>query len=242
MRVIDAREKYLDNRPFVSLMDLETYAENTYSTLLYLTLQSLPLSSLTLDHLASHIGKAAGIATVLRGLPLAAFPAPPNQHFNSEGLSPGVQEMRRGRQTGSVVLPLDVMAECGVREEDVLRQGSRAKGLKDAVFKVATRGSDHLITARSMLRNIQKGEDVGHAFEYEGEDGHEYGDPDGRKGNGGPKDEVDRAFGVMMPAVSTHLWLRSLEKVDFDIFNEGLRKREWRLPWNAWLAWKKGMF
>ena len=242
MRVIDAREKYLDNRPFVSLTDLETYAENTYSTLLYLTLQSLPLSSITLDHLASHIGKAAGIAAVLRGLPLVAFPAPPNKHSNSQGLSPDVQEMRRGSQTGSVVLPLDVMAECGVREEDVLRQGSGAKGLKDAVFKVATRGSDHLITARSMLRNIQRGEDVGHAFEYEGEDGHEYGDLEGRKGKGGPRDEVDRAFGVLMPAVSTDLWLRRLEKVDFDIFNEGLRKREWRLPWKAWLAWKRGMF
>ena len=93
-----------------------------------------------------------------------------------------------------------------------------------------------------MLRSIQKGEDVGHAFEYEGEDGHEYGDLEGRKGKGGPKDEVDRAFGVLMPAVSTDLWLRRLEKVDFDIFNEGLRKREWRLPWKAWLAWKRGMF
>ena len=242
MRIIDAREKYLDNRPFVSLADLETYAENTYSTLLYLTLQSLPFSSLTLDHLASHIGKAAGIVTVLRGLPLIAFPAPPNQHFNSQGLSPGVQEVRKESQTGSVVLPLDVMAECGVREEDVLRQGGEAKGLKDAVFKVATRGSDHLITARSMLQSIRKGEDVGHAFEYEGEEGHEYGEVGGGKGRGGQNEEVDRAFGVLMPAVSTDLWLRRLEKVDFDVFDEGLRRREWKLPWKAWLAWRRGMF
>lgn len=242
MRIIDARAKYLDNRPFVSLTELETYAENTYSTLLYLTLQSLPLSSLTLDHLASHIGKAAGIAAILRGLPLIAFPAPPKQHSNSQGLSPGVQEMRRGSQMGSVILPLDVMAECGVREEDLLRQGSETKGLKDAVFKVATRASDHLITARSMLENIKKGEDVGHAFEHEGEDGHAYGEMGSGRGKGGQKEEVDKAFGVLMPAVSTDLWLRRLEKVDFDVFDEGLRRREWRLPWKAWLAWKRGMF
>lgn len=242
MRVIDARQNYLDNRPFVSLTDLETYAENTYSTLLYLTLQTLSTASITLDHLASHIGKAAGIAAVLRGLPLIAFPAPPNQHFNSQGLSPGVQEMRKGSQAGSVVLPLDVMAECGVREEDVLRQGAEAKGLKDAVFKVATRGSDHLITARAMLQNIKEGEGMGHDFEYEGEDGHEYGDPVDLEEKGAPKKEVDRNFGVLMPAVSTDLWLRRLEKVDFDVFDTGLRRREWRLPLKAWLAWRRRMF
>lgn len=240
MRVIDAREKYLDNRPFVSLADLESYAENTYSTLLYLTLQSLPASSITLDHLASHIGKAGGIVAVLRGLPLIAFPPPPNQHSNSQGLTPAVQDMRKGSQRGSVVLPLDVMAECGVREEDVLRQGAEASGLKDAVFKVATRGSDHLITARTMLHSIKKGEDVEHDFEYEDEEGHQYGDKGAKEIR--PKEEVDRAFGTLLPAVSTDLWLKRLEKVDFDIFDESLRRREWRLPWKAWLSYKRGMF
>ena len=242
MRIIDARAKYLDNRPFVLLTDLETYAENTYSTLLYLTLQSLPVASMTLDHVASHIGKASGIAAVLRGLPLIAFPPPPNQHFNSQNLSPGVQDMRKGSQTGSVVLPLDVMAECGVRDEDVLRHGAEANGLKDAVFNVATRGSDHLITARTMLRNIKEGEDVGHAFEYEGEAGHDYSDVGRGRGEKNQSEEMKNAFGIFLPAVSTDLWLRRLEKADFNIFDESLRRREWRLPWKAWLAWKRTTF
>lgn len=158
-------------------------------------------------------------------------------------------------QQGAVTLPLDVMAECGVKEEDVLRYGAEAPGLKDAVFKVATRASDHLITARGMVKSVQGGGDVGHAFEHEGEDGHEYGYgeglgmPDGGEGGDVRMDkgaqqrkEVERAFGVFMPAVSTRLWLERLEKADFDIFDERLRRRDWRLPWKAWWAYRRTVF
>lgn len=144
-----------------------------------------------------------------------------------------------------MTLPLDVMAEAGVREEDVLRQGAEATGLRDAVFQVATRASDHLITARQMLKNVREGRDVGHEFEHKGEEGHDYYRD--REGTGGSKprqqrQEVERAFGVFMPAVSTELWLERLERLDFDIFREELRRREWRLPWKAWLAYRKRMF
>lgn len=210
---------------------------------------------MTADHVASHIGKASGIAAVLRGVPLLAFPPPPNHHSNDAGLGP--QQQRR-QQQGAVTLPLDVMAECGVREEDVLRQGAQAPGLRDAVFKVATRASDHLITARGMVRSIREGRDVEHGFEHEGEEGHVYsdnteggeydvgreGEGEGKVDKGGHKqrEEVERAFGVFMPAVATSLWLKRLEGVDFDIFNEGLRRRDWRLPWKAWWAFRRRMF
>ncbi|MCJ1308992.1 hypothetical protein MMC25_002647 [Agyrium rufum] len=159
--------------------------------MLYLLLQSHPSNnpfpSLTADHLASHVGKACGIVNILRGVPLLAFPPPPNHHSNNpSGASPlgrggaglgGVQDSLGGRKTpGFVNLPLDVMADANLREEDVLRQGASAPGLKDAVFRVATRASDHLITTRTMLGNLRKGEDVGHDFEYEGVEGYaDYG-------------------------------------------------------------------
>ncbi|KAL8634755.1 MAG: hypothetical protein Q9228_007676, partial [Teloschistes exilis] len=169
LRLISTREKHATNTPYPTLDSLEQYAENTYSTLSYLTLSALPLHSVTADHIASHIGKAAGIVAILRGVPLLAFPSPPNHHSNDpQSLSSGQQQQRR-QQGGAVTLPLDVMAECGLREEDVLRYGAQAEGLKDAVFRVATRASDHLITARQMLKNVQGGADVGHAFEHEGE-------------------------------------------------------------------------
>ncbi|KAL8930715.1 MAG: hypothetical protein Q9208_000586 [Pyrenodesmia sp. 3 TL-2023] len=237
LRLISTRENHSTNAPYPSLTHLENYAENTYSTILYLTLSALPLHSLTADHIASHIGKAVGITAVLRGVPLLAFPPPPNHHSNTLGLG-GTLDTHR-KQQGAVTLPLDVMAEAGVKDEDVLRYGAEAPGLKDAVFKVATRASDHLITARQMVKNVQGGGDVGHAFEHEGEEGHD--DYAGGKESDKAAQqsiEVDRAFGVFMPAVSTRLWLERLEKADFDIFDEGLRRRVWRLPWRAWWAYR----
>ena len=147
-------------------------------------------------------------------------------------------------------LPLDVMADVGLREEDVLRQGPDAPGLREAVFRVATRASDHLITARTMLANLRKGEEVGHAFEHESEEGHEY--EEGGSG-GGPRREglsreeqqvaeVERAFGVLMPAVATGLWLERLQRLDFDVFDPSLRRRDWKLPWRAWRANRRKTF
>lgn len=237
MRVITTREQYLANPPYPTIEALETYAENTYSTLSYLTLQALPMSSVTADHLASHIGKATGIAAVLRGLPLLAFPMPAKSHSNQEGFGGNVGATRQG----AVMLPLDIMALHGVREEEVLRKGAEAEGLRDAVFAVATRANDHLITAREMLKNLQAGKDAGHEFEHQDEEEHSYALPaEGAKSPTTPAQDVNRAFGVFMPAVATSLWLDGLEKHDFDLFAPKLRTTDWRLPWKAFLAYNSG--
>ncbi|GAB7358088.1 hypothetical protein MBLNU230_g0249t1 [Neophaeotheca triangularis] len=227
MRLVDTREKHLSNPPYQNVAALESYAENTYSTLLYLTLQALPMASLTADHVASHIGKATGIAAVLRGLPLIAFPGPANSHSNQGQMSGDVGSTRQG----AVLLPLDVMAEAGVREEDVLRNGADAHGLRDAVFNVATRANDHLITARQMLTNIKAGQDAGHEFEHQDEEEHVYL-PSVSKAETQAQ-EVERAFGAFMPAVATQLWLDRLQKQDFDVFSPKLRVTDWKLPFKA---------
>ena len=242
IRVTSTREQYMNNNPYISLSALESYAENTYSTLLYLSLQSLPMASVTADHVASHIGKAAGISAVLRGLPLLAFPSPANHHSNNVGLDNAIANQRTRSQQGVVNVPLDVMAEAGVKEEDVLRQGAEAPGLRDAVFTVATRASDHLITARTMLQNLRKGDDVGHEFEHAQEVEHSYQEAVSSKAVNQQLTDIERAFGLFMPAVSTSLWLDRLQSVDFDIFNPKLRKREWKLPWKAYLANKRKQF
>jgi len=236
MRIVDTREKYLSNPPYPDIAALESYAENTYSTLLYLTLQALPMSSLTADHIASHIGKATGIATVLRGLPLIAFPGPPNKHNNQSGAMAGDVGATRH---GAVMLPLDIMAEHNVHEEDVLRNGTSAHGLRDAVFAVATRASDHLITARQMLSNVRSGQDAGHEFEHQDEEEHQQVSLGGKGGKESQQAEVERAFGVFMPAVATQIWLDRLQKVDFDVFSEKLRVTDLKLPWKAWWAYNK---
>ena len=236
MRLISTRERTLTHPGCTNLAELETYAENTYSTILYLTLSAYPLKSLTMDHLASHIGKAAGICAVLRGFPLLAFPSPPTHHSNSTG---ALAQLPPSNRQGVITLPFDVMSASGVREEDVYRKGGAAPGLKDAVFAVATRASDHLITARSMLQSIKRYEDPGHPYEHEHDEGHDYS----KYGTGvrlsseRRKEEYEKGFGIVMgPAVSTQLWLDTLQTCDFDVFHPSLRRPEWKLPIVAW--WK----
>lgn len=232
-RIINTREQYLGNPPYPTLQSLESYAENTYSTLLYLTLSSLPQASITTDHIASHIGKATGIAAVLRGVPWIAFPQP--QPGGTSGHITG----QSGPAQGAVLLPLDVMAEANVREEDVFRMGGEAPGLKDAVFTVATRANDHLITAREMLSKLRSEGTLGHDFEHQNDEEHQYGAEQVGAGKEQQLSEVEQAFGVFMPSISTQSWLDRLQKVDFDLFDPSLRKNDWKLPAKAYWAYSR---
>ncbi|KID92651.1 phytoene synthetase/ ribosomal protein S6 [Metarhizium guizhouense ARSEF 977] len=217
-RLVKTREKYMDGRPYPSLAALEDYAENTYSTMMYTTLASMPLRSMHVDHLASHIGKACGIIAVLRGIPVLAAPGRPVKTPTGADAPP--------TREPSLLLPLDIMAEEGVKEEEVFRQGPSAPGLQDAVFKVATRANDHLITAREMLKRLKAGEDPGHEFEHEGEAEHIYlGESDTTK-------EIRQSFGVLLEAVPASHYLENLEKVNFDPF--AVKSGGWRLPWRIW--------
>ena len=238
-RLIDMRDRKLVQPGFTNVSELESYAESTYSTILYLILSAYPLKSLHIDHLASHIGKAAGICAVLRGFPLLAFPQPLGSHnVNPPGVSMAPE---RGRQ-GAITLPLDVMAQCGVREEDVLRNGPSAVGLKDAIFTTATRASDHLITARSMLGRIKQLEDPEHEYEHMDDEGHEYTkyDTGVRLSAERRADELQKGYSIVMgPAISTQLWLDRLQKCDFDIFDNSLRRPDWKLPVVSWMKHRR---
>lgn len=222
-RFIDTRDKYMDNRPFTSLAALEDYAENTYSTLMYMTLAAMPLRSVHMDHLASHIGKACGLVATLRGVPVLAAPPRP---VNTPG---GVQHGNLRNQ--ALQLPLDVMAEVGLREEDVFRHGPQAAGLQDAIFKVATRAHDHLITAREMITNIHQGLDPGHEYEHEEEIDHKY-----EQGDDTTPVDLKRGFGVLLEGVPAGDFLERIEEVNFDPFQV---KSSWKLPWRLWQALRK---
>ncbi|OTA61848.1 hypothetical protein K449DRAFT_414579 [Hypoxylon sp. EC38] len=225
LRLINTRERYMDNRPFTNLAALEDYAENTYSTLMYSNLAAVPIQSMHMDHLASHIGKACGIVTVLRGIPFLAAPSPPVK--SPQGASVG-----SGRNP-VLLLPLDVMTETGLREEDVYRHGPRAEGFQDAVFKVATRAHDHLITAREMLKNLHAGENPGHEYEHHGEEQHEY--PTATPGDDDTKRDLRRGFGILLEGVPAGDYLARLEAQNFDPFTV---KSSWKLPWRLWRAVK----
>ena len=221
-RLIKTREKHMDNKPYASLAALEDYAENTYSTLMYATLAMMPLRSVHLDHLASHIGKASGIVATLRGIPILATPPQPVQAPTGFDVT--------GRRDPVLLLPLDAMSEVGVREEDVFRMGPSAPGLQDAVFKVATRANDHLITARELLKSLKAGQDPDHEFEHEGEQEHVYAEEED------PAADIRRSFGVLLEAVPAQEYLGMLESKNFDPYAV---KSRWKLPWSIWQALRK---
>jgi NADH dehydrogenase [ubiquinone] 1 alpha subcomplex assembly factor 6 len=65
------------------------------------------------------------------------------------------------------VIPADVAAKHGLRQEEVFRSvrenhgGSvSVKGLDDAVFEFAVAANDQLLTARSMFENTKIGRDA----------------------------------------------------------------------------------
>ncbi|ROT38070.1 hypothetical protein SODALDRAFT_296570 [Sodiomyces alkalinus F11] len=222
-RFIKTRQRHMDNRPFASLASLEDYGEQTYATLMYATLAALPINSMHMDHLASHVGKAHGIVAVLRGIPVLAAP---QQAVRSPD---GATQVGRGRDP-VLLLPLDVMADANVREEDVFRQGPGAEGFQDAVFTVATRANDHLITARDMLKKLKAGEGPGHDFEHQAEAGHVYDhETDVAR-------DIRRGFGLLLEAVPAQEYLANLEGCNFNPFAV---RPGWKLPWRIWQALRK---
>ncbi|KAJ3414788.1 hypothetical protein HDV05_006035 [Chytridiales sp. JEL 0842] len=130
-KILAAREEDLLETQYPTLTNLENYAESTQSSLLYLQLESLGIKDLHVDHIASHLGKAKGIVTLLRGTP---------SHL----------QYRR------LCIPSDIMAKHKLSAETVFRHGP-SQSLNDAIFDVATHANDHMITARYHLRELAPG-------------------------------------------------------------------------------------
>ncbi|CAG8503025.1 21619_t:CDS:2 [Cetraspora pellucida] len=180
-RVIDEREAILDDLPYFATKDLESYGENTASCLLYLHLESLNVKDMQADHVASHIGKAIGIVTILRAFPYLA-------------------SKRR------MLLSTEILAKHNISQEEIFRSGS-VKGLDDAVFEVATLAHDHLLTARSFLPDIP-----------------------------------GQALPALLSAVPCDLYLKRLEKYNFNVFEPKVNRKDWRLPIQLWHRYRKRSF
>jgi NADH dehydrogenase [ubiquinone] 1 alpha subcomplex assembly factor 6 len=116
------KESNLDDRPYLTLKDVEDYAENTASSVLYLTLECLGIRDVHADHAASHLGKAEGIITLLRATPYHAH-------------------------NKKVFLPMDLLALHLVSQEDVLR-GLNSDRLQDVVYDIASQSKMHLNMVR----------------------------------------------------------------------------------------------
>ncbi|XP_020379901.1 NADH dehydrogenase (ubiquinone) complex I, assembly factor 6 isoform X2 [Rhincodon typus] len=128
LRIIEERERNLNEKAFRNIQELESYAENAQSSFIYLVLEVLGVKDIHADHAASHIGKAQGIVTCLRSTPYHC--------------------MRR-----KVYLPLDICLLHGVSQEDFIR-GNCGKNVRDVIFDVASQAHVHLEHARSFCKNV----------------------------------------------------------------------------------------
>ncbi|XP_021753192.1 NADH dehydrogenase (ubiquinone) complex I, assembly factor 6-like [Chenopodium quinoa] len=131
-RINDAQRE--PNEILKTVEELEKYSEDTQSTILYTTLQSGGINSTAADHAASHIGKAAGLALLLRSLP-----------YHSS------------RQRLFAYIPSDVASKHGLLIEDGGQTGITAdsrEGLCNAVFEVASVANSHLQKARELSKTI----------------------------------------------------------------------------------------
>ncbi|KAI8841023.1 isoprenoid synthase domain-containing protein [Chytriomyces cf. hyalinus JEL632] len=125
-RIISSREADFNAKSvYPTLASLEAYAEQSQSSLLYLQLEACGVQNFKVDHIASHIGKAIGISTILRGTPAHV-------------------------QVRQLYLPSDLLAQHHVSTEEIFRKGP-SEPLSDVVFDVASVANDHVTTARSHI-------------------------------------------------------------------------------------------
>lgn len=119
MRLIKCRERP-PNRLFVTTKELEQYAEESVSSMYYLLAKIMKSESLDVDHALSHLGKAQGIANMLRA------------------------QSRVDRSKG-VCIPQEIMLKHGVSQERILRNKIDDKGVQECVFEVASVANSHLV-------------------------------------------------------------------------------------------------
>ena len=126
LKVLNERENHLQRTTFSSLEQLESYAEETASSLFYLHLEALGIKNRNLEHACGHLGKSLGITTILRSIPYSL---------------------------PDLFIPSEILIKNGVASEDVIRNGPKASGnFKDAIYEVATRANDQLLTAKSFIQ------------------------------------------------------------------------------------------
>uniref|UniRef100_A0A1I8PJU6 Squalene/phytoene synthase n=1 Tax=Stomoxys calcitrans TaxID=35570 RepID=A0A1I8PJU6_STOCA len=129
-RLVNARDR-APNEPFITIKDMETYGEQTYSSLLYLLIQLTGVKDMNVDHAASHLGKAQGIVTLLRAIPYT-------------------------KRSQALNIPQEVLIKNGVSQERVLRATANDKGVEDCIFEVATAAHQHLEMARDLTDKVPK--------------------------------------------------------------------------------------
>lgn len=173
-RLVNARK--VANLNFVTMKQMEQYAEETVSSVNYLILEALNCKNVNADHAASHLGKAQGITNLLRSVYLQ-------------------------RSTQHLPIPQELLIRHGISQERFLRNKANDKAVEDVVFDIATLANQHLEKAVKLISKVPK--------------------------------EARVAF---LPSISTKRFLDKLQRVNFNLTDQNLSKRDNLLPlvlyWN----------
>ncbi len=129
-RLIDSRERDLDDEPPADVAALDAYADGTSATLARLAVGALGCGEGAREA-ASHVGIAWAISGLLRAVPFHA----------------------RARR---LYLPVDLLAAAGIAPEDIFAGRSPA-GLDTVVVRVADVARTHLDAARALRGEVPKG-------------------------------------------------------------------------------------
>lgn len=129
-RLIDARMEKLSNPVFPDLSSIERYAENTVSSIYYLLLEAQGVIDVNADHIASHLGKAHGVVTLIRSIPY-------NAHKRV------------------MILPQNILMKNNVSFEAIF-QREITTGFKDTIFEISSCAKQHLDKATSLSQKVEK--------------------------------------------------------------------------------------
>lgn len=228
-QILQTRKHFLETEAFDSINAICSYGEGTYSQLNYLTqglllspgispsvislLEHSPkLQSLTSD-VAAHLGQATAILSMILGM----------NYYSST--------------SNRITLPIDIMTKHDMSQETFFRlsQGHLTQPqeiqdarevLKNIVYDVAITANDHILTARDKLSKIQQ-EIKTIVSDHPQDKLLQKHHKNWRRGI------PDVLFTPFMVGIPTTLYLRKLERNDFDVFAKDLQKKEWRLAWTS---------
>jgi NADH dehydrogenase [ubiquinone] 1 alpha subcomplex assembly factor 6 len=117
-RLITARKK--PNVNFLTIKDLENYAEESVSSVNYLILEILGVKNIHADHAISHLGKAQGIVNLLRSI------------------------YSQAARSQYIPIPQETLMKHGVSQERFYRSKKDDKEVEEIVFEIAGLAHQHL--------------------------------------------------------------------------------------------------
>src|ERR1700730_7824207 len=129
-RLIDARERDLDDEAPASLAALEGYAEATSARLVYLALDILGVGDPAVRQAGRHVGIAYALAGLLRAMPHQA-------------------------RAGRCLIPADIAARAGLDANDY-RTLRTTTALRAGIAEIAAAASHHLGLARALRPALER--------------------------------------------------------------------------------------